>query len=130
MCLFSLLEFASCSISVSYLKTLSFAGINSWQHPILFLRDVPFVDLYTILEFIYMGEVNVGQSDLTSFRKTAELLKIKGLAENANWTAAQDSQGEVSESEDGGSDVTGGQTSVAASPIPAVASTPRGDYLA
>ena len=84
------------------------------------------MDLYTILEFIYMGEVNVGQSDLTSFLKTAELLKIKGLAENANWTASQDSQGEVSESEDGGSDVTGGQTSVAASPIPAVASTPRG----
>ena len=60
-------------------------GISSWQHPILFLRDVPFVDLYTILEFIYMGEVNVAQTDLTSFLKTAELLQIKGLAENANW---------------------------------------------
>ena len=34
-------------------------GISSWQHPILFLRDVPFVDLYTILEFIYMGEVSI-----------------------------------------------------------------------
>jgi len=109
----------------SYFKQL-LTGINSWQHPILFLRDVPFVDLYTILEFIYMGEVNVGQSDLTSFLKTAELLQIKGLAENANWSA-QDSLGEVSETEDGGSDA-GGLASVAASPIPAVASTPRSEY--
>lgn len=69
----------------SYFKQL-LRGISSWQHPILFLRDVPFVDLYTILEFIYMGEVNVAQSDLTSFLKTAEMLQIKGLAENAgNW---------------------------------------------
>jgi len=74
----------------SYFKQL-LRGISSWQHPILFLRDVPFVDLYTILEFIYMGEVNVAQSDLTSFLKTAEMLQIKGLAENAgNWNQETD----------------------------------------
>ena len=101
------------------------SGINSWQHPILFLRDVPFVDLYTILEFIYMGEVNVAQTDLTSFLKTAELLQIKGLAENGNWSQ-KESQAEVSEPEDAISDVTGGHTSVPASPVPAASSTPNG----
>ena len=59
------------------------------------MRDVPFVDLYTILEFIYMGEVNVAQSHLTSFLKTAELLQIKGLAENASF---QDLENEDSNS--------------------------------
>ena len=70
-------------------------GISSWQHPVLVMRDVPFVDLYTILEFIYMGEVNVAQSHLTSFLKTAELLQIKGLAENASF---QDLENEDSNS--------------------------------
>ena len=53
------------------------------------------MDLYTILEFIYMGEVNVAQSHLTSFLKTAELLQIKGLAENASF---QDPENEDSNS--------------------------------
>jgi len=78
----------------SYFKQL-LRGISSWQHPVLVMRDVPFVDLYTILEFIYMGEVNVAQSHLTSFLKTAELLQIKGLAENASF---QDLENEDSNS--------------------------------
>ena len=56
-------------------------GINPWQHPVLLLRDVPFLDLHTILEFVYVGEVNVIQDNLQSFLKTAELLQIKGLTE-------------------------------------------------
>lgn len=68
----------------SYFKNL-LKGISHWQHPVLVLRDVPFIDIYTILEFIYMGEVNISQSDLQSFLKTAELLQIKGLTENVSW---------------------------------------------
>jgi len=56
-------------------------GINPWQHPVLVLRDVPFLDLHTILAFVYVGEVNVIQDNLQSFLKTAELLQIKGLTE-------------------------------------------------
>ena len=50
-----------------------------WQHPILFLSDVPLSDLQKILEFIYCGEVQVQQKRLASFLKSAELLKINGL---------------------------------------------------
>lgn len=73
----------------SYFKNL-LKGISHWQHPVLVLRDVPFIDLYTILEFIYMGEVNISQSDLQSFLKTAELLQIKGLTENVSWNPETD----------------------------------------
>ena len=34
-----------------------------------------------ILEFMYAGEVNVAQDQLPAFLKTAERLKVKGLAE-------------------------------------------------
>ena len=50
-----------------------------WQHPILFLSEVPLSDLQKILEFIYCGEVQVQQKRLASFLKSAELLKINGL---------------------------------------------------
>ena len=56
-------------------------GISLWQHPVLVLRDVPFLDLQSILEFVYLGEVNVEQDRLQSFLKTAELLRIKGLTD-------------------------------------------------
>eukprot|EP00092_Neocalanus_flemingeri_P017902 GFUD01019368.1.p1 GENE.GFUD01019368.1~~GFUD01019368.1.p1 ORF type:complete len:295 (+),score=67.15 GFUD01019368.1:41-925(+) len=54
-------------------------GTNLWQHPILFLVDVPFQDLQKILEFVYYGEVQVAQKRLQSFLKSAEILKISGL---------------------------------------------------
>jgi len=80
----------------SYFKQL-LKGISHWQHPVLVLRDVPFIDLYTILEFIYMGEVNIAQGDLQSFLRTAELLQIKGLAENVSWNPEADNENEDSQ---------------------------------
>ena len=56
---FSLVEVCLMYCEVEF--NLIILGISSWQHPILFLRDVPFVDLYTILEFIYMGEVSISR---------------------------------------------------------------------
>eukprot|EP00092_Neocalanus_flemingeri_P014025 GFUD01015131.1.p1 GENE.GFUD01015131.1~~GFUD01015131.1.p1 ORF type:complete len:368 (-),score=52.11 GFUD01015131.1:370-1473(-) len=64
----------------SYFREL-LRGISLWQHPVLVLRDVPFLELQTILEFVYLGEVNVEQDRLQSFLKTAELLRIKGLTD-------------------------------------------------
>jgi len=62
----------------SYFKNV-LKGTNLWQHPILFLENVPFQDLQKILEFVYYGEVQVPQKRLQSFLKSAEILKINGL---------------------------------------------------
>ena len=68
-----------------------------WTQPFN-IQDVPFAHLTAILEFMYAGEVrnlllsclamltfidqvNVAQEQLPAFLKTAEKLKIKGLAE-------------------------------------------------
>lgn len=45
------------------------------------LQDVVFDDLHALVEFIYHGEVNVHQRNLTSFLKTAEVLKVSGLTQ-------------------------------------------------
>ena len=64
----------------SYFREL-LRGISLWQHPVLVLKDVQFLELQSILEFVYLGEVNVEQDRLESFLKTAELLRIKGLTD-------------------------------------------------
>ena len=45
------------------------------------LQDVSFNDLYALVEFIYHGEVNVHQNALSSFLKTAEILRVSGLTQ-------------------------------------------------
>jgi len=64
----------------SYFKNV-LKGTNLWQHPILFLENVPFQDLQKLLEFVYYGEVQVPQKRLQSFLKSAEILKISGLVD-------------------------------------------------
>lgn len=51
------------------------------KHPIVILKDVPFADMKSLLDFMYRGEVSVDQERLTAFLKVAESLKIKGLTE-------------------------------------------------
>ncbi|XP_069939696.1 protein bric-a-brac 1 isoform X6 [Cherax quadricarinatus] len=55
---------------------------NPCQHPIVFLKDVTFANLTSILDFMYHGEVNVSHNELATFLKTAEALKVRGLAED------------------------------------------------
>ncbi|XP_063244655.1 protein tramtrack, beta isoform-like isoform X7 [Bacillus rossius redtenbacheri] len=66
------------SVCSPYLKSLFKA--NPCKHPIVILKDVGHKELVHILEFMYRGEVNVRQDDLTDFLKTAEMLQVKGLA--------------------------------------------------
>ncbi|XP_043197090.1 protein bric-a-brac 1-like isoform X2 [Amphibalanus amphitrite] len=52
---------------------------NLGTHPVFFMRDISFKDLSNIVEFMYRGKVNVAQSELGSFLKTAETLQVRGL---------------------------------------------------
>lgn len=43
-------------------------------------RDVRFEELFSIVNYIYKGEMTVAAEDLTSLLKTAEILQVSGLA--------------------------------------------------
>ena len=51
---------------------------NSHNHPLLYLKGVKYKELVSVLNFMYMGEVNVAQDDLNSFLAVAEELRVKG----------------------------------------------------
>lgn len=67
---------------------------NPCKHPIVILKDMKYRDLKAIVDFMYRGEVNVSEDQLTALLKTAETLKVKGLAEvmyeNKHDSAVQD----------------------------------------
>ena len=50
------------------------------QQLVIFLKDTSAADLNAVIEFIYQGSVNVAQTQLASFIKTAEMLQIRGLS--------------------------------------------------
>ena len=47
------------------------------RHPIVILKDVRFVELHTLIEFMYKGEVNVQYCQLSELIKTAKSLKVR-----------------------------------------------------
>lgn len=49
---------------------------NSHAHPIIYLKDIRYSEIRSLLDFMYKGEVNVGQNCLPSFLKTAESLQV------------------------------------------------------
>lgn len=51
------------------------------KHPIVILRDIPYADMKSLLDFMYRGEVSVDQERLSAFLRVAESLRIKGLTE-------------------------------------------------
>lgn len=54
---------------------------NPCQHPVIIFRNVKFEDLSALVDFMYQGEVNVLQDQLSSFLNTAELLAVQGLSD-------------------------------------------------
>merc|ERR1712013_68551 len=55
---------------------------NRHDHPLLYLKGVKYIDLVSVLTFMYHGEVDVAQDELNSFLSIAEDLKVKGLTQN------------------------------------------------
>ena len=53
---------------------------KSQQNPLLYLKGICLEDLQAALEFMYHGEVNLGQDSLNNFLAVAEELAIKGLS--------------------------------------------------
>ncbi|KAK9499691.1 hypothetical protein O3M35_002693 [Rhynocoris fuscipes] len=76
----------------------SLFAANPCQHPIVILKDIKYSDLKTMVDFMYYGEVNVSQDQLPAILKTAETLKVKGLAEMPEQLSLSKS---VSQSSDG-----------------------------
>ncbi|KAB7505178.1 Longitudinals lacking protein-like, partial [Armadillidium nasatum] len=76
--------------------------LSAWQSLpasyCIFLKDVTFANLASILDFMYHGEVNVSHNELATFLKTAEALKVRGLAEDDK---RKDSDGYVDASSPG-----------------------------
>lgn len=54
---------------------------NTHPSPLLYLKGVKYKDLVSVLNFMYMGEVNVAQDDLNQFLAVAEDLRVKGLTQ-------------------------------------------------
>lgn len=53
---------------------------TSCKNPVIVLNNIKSEDLEALLDYMYLGEVNVRQSDLATLIKAAECLRVKGLA--------------------------------------------------
>ncbi|XP_071529156.1 uncharacterized protein [Panulirus ornatus] len=96
---------------------------NPCQHPIIIMpRDVRFEELFSIVNYIYKGEMTVAAEDLTSLLKTAEILQVSGLAPS-------DSSATVNPHTDsstaGNARSSSASSSSSSSNLPSVSRTPR-----
>uniref|UniRef100_A0A2M3Z4F2 Uncharacterized protein n=1 Tax=Anopheles braziliensis TaxID=58242 RepID=A0A2M3Z4F2_9DIPT len=71
---------------------------NPCQHPVIIFKNVRYTDLMSIVEFMYQGEVSIGQDQLPSFLHTAEMLTIRGLTDNSTDTRQTQQAGSVGSS--------------------------------
>ena len=71
----------------SFFRTL-FVTHSDQRHPIVILKDTKFTELQSLLQFMYKGEVSVEYGQLATLLKTAENLRVKGLADVTTTAAA------------------------------------------
>lgn len=71
------------------------------KNPVVVLKDIQCQDLEFLLDYMYIGEVNVRQNELSSLIKAAECLRIKGLAVPDEDPKHQTSDGSSSSSGNG-----------------------------
>lgn len=70
------LVLSACSVYFEQLFT-----VHPDKAPLVILKDVKFADMKAIVDFMYIGEINVAQDQLSSLLSTALVLKVKGLAD-------------------------------------------------
>ncbi|XP_063706041.1 protein tramtrack, alpha isoform-like [Culicoides brevitarsis] len=61
-----------------YFKGLIEEDLNT-KHLVLFFSDVKYDIMKALLEYMYLGEVNIRNEDLKEFIRVAEKLKVRGL---------------------------------------------------
>ena len=49
---------------------------NPHNHPLLYLRGIKYESILAVLNFMYNGEVNIAQAELSSFLAVAEDLQV------------------------------------------------------
>merc|ERR1712096_423011 len=59
----------------------SILKLHQNPHPLIYLRNVKYINLQSLIKFMYQGEVDVAEEDLPSFLEAAEDLNIRGLSE-------------------------------------------------
>lgn len=64
---------------------------NSCKHPVIVLTGIKYSHMKSLVEFIYNGEVNIYQDNLSELLRIANILKIKGLDEMPPHSATQSS---------------------------------------
>ena len=55
---------------------------NPHSHPLIFLKGIKLSDVEAVLKFVYHGEVNVEEANLTTFLAVAEEVEVKGLVQD------------------------------------------------
>ena len=55
---------------------------NKHPHPLIYMRGLKLEDLWSIVDFLYLGKANILQENLDSFLALAEELMLKGLTGN------------------------------------------------
>ena len=55
------------------------------KHPLIYLRKVKYVNLQSLITFMYQCEVYISEEDLPSFLEAAEDLNIRGLSESEEY---------------------------------------------
>ena len=63
---------------------------NPHQKPLLYLKDIPYIELGMILDYIYIGECQVTSDRLDRFLRVGETLQIDGLTEQTTGTEHQE----------------------------------------
>ena len=57
---------------------------NPHPNPLIYLRGINYLDLQAVLQYMYLGEVNIPEERLTEFLNLAKEFSIIGLTDNTN----------------------------------------------